>query len=435
VEITYKSNVFPLEVRVAKLSSVGNCKWVFGDGEVSTESAITHTYKYPGNYILTGLLNGAVAITQKITVLDNRNLVFGLGGNPYQKSYRYGNSNEQGYGWSEEGDSGNLWPDSKASIIHCFDENEDFQIVIYDSMTGLPFVDNPRQTALGTNILDAWLDKIDGLRNTGYAIRTRVKIPEYKGSHDSYQVKMSDINLFFSPIYKEKQGNTGYNAEGFRDNMSIGIELYKDFILDPQATSENIPMTCELFFDKDITGNSLQLAFETTDSQYRFDKSEVYVETFDKARFPFVTGMSEKAIQETLMHPSTLFVIRGKPRNRINGISFSATISTGADGYKSLITPTTSIVLTSGFVILIAPLNAVPIMRGGTAVELEDIATVGSGATESRICYGAVTAGDLLVSPFLDVRVFSAALSPATIAYYVKDFVGNHGNNVFGRLQ
>jgi len=399
----------------------------FGDGTSATVMSGKHEYKYPGEYILSFSGEAHKIIVDDTDILNN-----GLGNNENRRSYQYGNSTEQGYGWSENGDTGFVVPDNYGSVIPLYDNDDNFQMVIYDSATGLPYTDNPRKACLNSKILDSWLDKADPFKAEGYAIRTRVRLPEFTTSHESYQQQMSDLSLFFSPIYKERQGTTGYTEEGLRENSVIDIELYADDKINSKAKSVDIPMDVELFFDRDVRGNPLQVAFETSDSQYRFIKSEAFLERYDKAKFPFKNGMSDVDFQKEL--GNALFRLsRRIGVDVITGEGLPVTRSTGLgpDGKTSLWQLSDTITLQEGFVVVVSNQDDV-ILDEGTPVELT-VLPVGS----FFLSYGAIAEGNTVAegsNRVFDLRVFSAPISVSAINYFISDITENFGNNTCGRL-
>lgn len=419
-------------------------EWTYGDGDgYSGLQPPPHRYLNPGTYPLTArLFVGGLFdsfYTLLIKVLDDVLINLGIGGNTEgRRSLSYGSDNEQGMGWSEDGDDGNIWPDTKSSILDLFDDNQDRQVVIFDSLTGLPFCDNPRKSYTGSRIVDAWKDKIDPLiENSGTEIRTRAKLQEMVGSHESFEQRMSDIFLYFSPIYKENQGAIGYNEDGLRDALKVNLELYKDDELDLGAIAVNVPMKRELFFFKEVFGSTLQIAFETTASEYRFDKAECKLENYDKARYPFGDPMTEEAYQESLANINDVWLSRdGFLFNRVNGVEYTGNISspnrTGPDGKTGSIFYTTS-----NYDLLNSASTSVSIWSTEPDPTLifvgETVVLRQQQEVSGRVwyLYTLDTApSNLEVVPYkdyFDFRTLNEVLAESAIEYYFNDVVNNGG--------
>jgi len=426
-------------------------KWDFGDGTTSNDyQPKKHSYGTPGSYSYTGIEydvnnNIIASYTILIKVLDEILDTFGIGGNTEgRRGLTYGTDNEQGFGWSDNADAGNLWPDTKASILHIFDQNSDSAEVVYDSSTGLPYVDNPRKSYEGSAILDAWKDKIDPLlADSGISIRTRVKLQEFIGSHESFEQKMSDISLYFAPIYKENQGKVGYNNDGLLASMITDIELYKNDTLDQSASAKNIPMKTELYFDRVVVGNILQLAFETTESEYRFTRAECFLTNYDKMRSPFQTPMSEKGYQDSLSNVTSLWISRGDNIiNRIGGKvieGLTASSSIGPDGNSgSAFTSSETVALPNAVIsraMLVTCNTDDPSAVFGNKVVLY-AGPVGDGwyayylNSDDVIAYLETVPGVI----YFDLRVLSNITTEELREYYINDIVQNSGNSTCPRF-
>jgi len=437
-------------------------KWDFGDGTRSDQVfPPVHRYSNPGTYLYTGnevskanTSNIIDTLSYLIKVLDDVLTTLNIGGNKEgRRSLTYGNDNEQGFGWSDNGDDGNLWPETKGSIISIFDDNGDATEIVYDSLSGLPYVDNPRKSYGGSRILDAWKDRIDPLlADSGVPIRTRVRLQEFIGSHESFEQKMSDISLFFSPIYKENQGEQGYNADGILSDMKTAIELYKNDLLDEQAHAIDIPMKTELYFDRAIVGNILQLAFETTESEYRFTRGECQLTNYDKARSPFRSrtgensepyrGMTEKDFQQQLSDVESLWISRDDTiLNRVGGALIAGLevfVGIGPDGKDdSAFTSATGVVLPNTST---KSLIVISNIEDNTLVFANlDTVLVGEISTGWFVHYvndDNVVANieTIAGNKYFDLRLLSNNTTEELRTYYINDIVQNSANNVCPRF-
>lgn len=319
--------------------------WKFGDGQqfVGLEPG-GHTYTVPGFYLLTLciIINGEeFPFVTEITVEGVRGSTEGIGQDAAnRKSLAYGNDENQGYNWSKNTGDGHLWPDTKGSIMSIFNEDLDHEQIIYDSRTGLPFIFDTRKVNSSAKILEVFKDKVNPLvEGSGTEITTRVRLQEYIASHETYFIRMSDINLFFEPMYRIRQGIPGYTEKGLRDAFAVDLELYVDEKLDKVAHADDVPIYRELFFDRQIQGHVLQIAFETASSEYRLTKTEVYILPYDKAVYPSQPEMKEKTNQEAVSD-LTRWYSRAEILNKdlidpgdVFNDNVPFTAITGADGY------------------------------------------------------------------------------------------------------
>lgn len=296
--------------------------WKFGDG--GSTSAInpgSHTYVAPGDYILRLCLavDGIVfEYPTDIRVEAGGGGTYDVPGGDYgvpgigqaigqaggpdageRISLTYGNDETQGIGWSTNSGDGHIWPDSPGSVISIFNEEDDHEQILIDSLDGLPYTFDGRKIASSSLIFEVWKDRVNPLEDdSGTEITTRIRLAEYRGSHESYRQQMSDIYLYFQPMYRSDQGATGFTEKGLRDAFQIDLELYSDEKLENTAHADNVPLDRELFFDRKINGHIMQLAFETAASQFRFTRSEVYLTNYDQALWGTKPEMTEKTHQD-----------------------------------------------------------------------------------------------------------------------------------------
>ncbi|MAF44062.1 MAG: hypothetical protein CMI54_07870 [Parcubacteria group bacterium] len=276
--------------------------WNFGDGNSFVgENPPQHTYIAPGTYILRLILvvNGvAYQYPTEITAKEVLSSLVGIGQSLERTSLTYGNDETQGIGWSTNSGDSHVWPDSNGSLVSIFNEQGDHEEIVFDSIDGFPYIYNTRKINSDALVKESWKGRLNPLDSeSGIEIVTRVRLQEYKGSHESYYQQMSDINLFYQPMRIKNQGQTGYDAKGLRSAFEVDLELYADEKLEKVAHAHDVPVDRELFFDRKIKGNILQIAIETTTSEYRFTRSEVYLTNYDHARWPSQPQMTEKTYQ------------------------------------------------------------------------------------------------------------------------------------------
>ena len=420
--------------------------WDFGDGTKSTLPNPTHTYKIPGDYIITlsVTIDGITTdyITE-ITVFEELSRTLGIGVNQSRQSLQYGADETQGYGWSENSGDGHVWPDSKPSNLFIYNENGDHEQLVWDSVTGLPYVYDGRKLNTGSKVYEVFKDKVNPLKeDSGTEITSRIRFPEMTGSHESFAQRMSDISLFFEPMYRKDQDQPGFGENGLRDAFKVDLELYANEKLAKAAEAADVPLDRELFFDRFVEGRILQLAIEMKASQYRFTRMEAFLTNYDKARWidSNTRQMTERTKQDELSN-----FVQWYSRN-CNGLVDLVTnqgtpfedyeIVAGADGYEDSGFRFNSPGFTFEFLGGLAPSTTYVWSTADTnphfngMIPFEQVTSFDVNGTTWYLWKVSDNSGPyvLKAADYFDLRSLSGNVSQEAEDYYIDDIKNNNGN-------
>lgn len=358
-----------------------------------------------------------------------------------KKSYHYAVHPEQGHGWSENTGDDWIWPDGFSSVVNVIDDNDFRRLIVWDSRSGLPYVLNTHDGPTNSGLIAAWVDKKDNKRSgAGTEITTLIKLGEYIGAKQHFDIEHTESSLHFRPIDSDNLGASGYTASGQRSNQKVKINLYKDGETTASASSEDVPESRELVFDRHVKGNTLQLEIETDTSEYKLNKIESYLEVYDRAKFPASNSnsstMKESDYQSEFGSPS-VWISRGSNLllNRASGsdLTGAGTATSGPDGKSnSALTISTAVELgnsaqTSGTLILwhktgysISGVSLTQVTTSGTWILSYMDGSVGTPIPASI---------SLPVGDVFDVRLYSSALSSDAKTDYSDDVINNSGDN------
>lgn len=317
--------------------------WDFGDGSAinTTDKLPSHTYLYPGVYSLKlfvtedGDLNEYEAI---VTVLQDpltyRTELFNIATDAQRVAYCLGNNVEQGLGWSNQSGLGLVYPETGASIMRYVEENGEFLNMAYDSFTGLPFVINTKSNHGIDKV--TFQDKVDELSSKSYEIPTDVKFMAISASHESYQIRPSDLFAYISPEDWANLADTVNYTNGLRNGFIADIELFLDKVQTYRSKITNIPSNRELYF---ITGdakvaNIIEYKISTNYSDYVLRKLVGNLLVYDKARYIDQRNVDSENYQLELM--SNLIYWRNFPNPFINKIFGKGLKNSGGDSESTV---------------------------------------------------------------------------------------------------
>jgi len=185
-------------------------QWDSGNGQVSNESNPSFLYA-PGNYSPTlrakvdGTWSEITKFSYVVVAETGQNLLDdGYLNNP--KSFHFGTSESQGFGWSENVGDDWIWPESGAAIFET-DYNNEVVKIAYDFYDDRPYIINTRESA-GLNA--SYLDK--GVTD----IPTIIIFPEYTGELRRYSFSHVETEIRFRAILIESDLD-----ESFKVNMGL----------------------------------------------------------------------------------------------------------------------------------------------------------------------------------------------------------------------
>lgn len=255
--------------------------WDFGDGIIELDVSTTHTYTIPGHYVLKlVLLTGGetyyypVDIYVKSSTYGNDPESFTNVSDGDRYCLHFGSNEKEGLGWSVFGNDSWVWPDTRGSVFDFF-EAEDQVFLVYDSITGLPYVVDVRKD---TGFLDeVFDDKVDPLvANSGIFVNSRFVTEQMQASSERFSIRPSDLSIFME----------GMNKSSFLAQFQADLSL----IVDGADISKiyAIAFDRELYFKdgKNKEGHVHQFKFEQNRSGYLLRKILYSLIIYDKALYP-----------------------------------------------------------------------------------------------------------------------------------------------------
>jgi hypothetical protein len=342
---------------------------------------------------------------------------YNLFGFDTQKSLVFGNSMGQGFGWHINNGDNLPVPEflgESLSIIGTFGEG--ISLVFSD---GLPYINNLFSNIKDTLSEPIYYDKYDYLNpETLNSISCRISPRESRGAKSSYSMKISDINLFLRP----------QNAEYLSDFI-VGMEGFENYSLNKNAEASDIPLDRELFFDKELLGKVLRIAFTTNNSGFKMISLEYYLEVYDKATFPFKNKMTEADIQLNLASMD-FWITRGCQEANYDYISKELITTTssskidGADGKVDTgISIEQSIAFPSGKLYFFTKTN--PATLGVTEIDNFEV----NLETWYFVSYDGSFLHGSSFSAF-DIRIYDTVLSTDDLSYWLNDVKSNSADIV-----
>lgn len=418
--------------------TVTSWRWDFGDGESSTLlKPGAHKYRLPGLYTMILALRDAAGETEyptEIKVLDETLVNLGISDNDSRCSINHGASQEQGFGWSEDIGRDLVWLDTNASHLEYLDENGDLVLMGFDSITGLPYCMNPRDSYEGSNVFETFLDKVDPLiSGTGVDIPAEGVLQEMTGESEAFDEQLSDINFFVSPM--ERGGS-------YLSTFKMGMRLYKDYDVDYDAEAQDVPLDRELYFSGyGKEANAINVGWYTTASKFRFRKAEIFLTVYDKARYVGAAQQTESASQASL-DDLVSWISRSAPLDldRCTGrsLSFVYNSTKGPDNEVG-----SAMQVTTGGDVITLPVGFYALLYWATD-EIQNIlpvTTFNSIDIDGTTWYLQylnieIAVPQLITIPpktLFDFRIVNGSIDTSMLSYYFNDVTVNGGKNFLPR--
>ena len=307
--------------------------WDFGDGETGFGESVTHDYEYPGHYVLKLVLTiyeNTYYYPIDINVLslpyitDPENSIGNLSdGDRY--CLHFGSSEKEGFGWSIFGNDSWLWADTSGCIFEFF-QQEDQMCVIYDSVSGLPYVLDVRKDNGFLN--EVYDDKVDPLiEDSGTYIDSTFTTEELSGSSEQFMIRPSDLSVFMQGVNKESL------YSDFESDLTLivdGTDISKIY---------DITFDRELFFKdgKNKEGHIHQLKFYQNRSGYILTSIRYSLIVYDKALYPHISTTTIETAQENFSNLIAWATRYDYTVDRVDHYNIFDTsyFATGPDGYSN----------------------------------------------------------------------------------------------------
>lgn len=398
--------------------------WDFGDGFFSLEQNPQHEYSRAGVFTVSLTIwdDGTGADTETkvayVTVTENPNVTE----NPV--TIRFATEPTEGEGWSEYDGEDWEFPAQYWAVWRINDENEVprnlllnesgqwwYELMTFDRVNIL----KPSPTDHGTEIdWEKW---------------GREEVVGPMEEHDKLEHDVSHV--YVRPEDSANRGQTGYDANGLRDDQELSIDDYVDGEkITPRATTDDIPDNGDaVFVGNKVEYRRHQLVVKGTASELRLVGINHEFIGKEKPGSRTERTMSERAIQTTLLSNLMCHVSRGRyDFNRVSKADLGNTYNSaaGPDGIdRSAAQLTTAMTLdnaaTTGYSIVLWTQTAAPGPIAG--VVMTEYATSGSWRLLYADAAGALAANLVVANTSIiyDLRVFSAQIADivATVLPYI----------------
>lgn len=302
-------------------------EWDFGDGATSQEQNPNHTYRMAGQYeviLVMTLSDGSQYYgTETVYVYDWDYTDDRYNVAVTDDAMRYAYRSKQGVGWSFFGGDDWVWPEARHGSLRLVDTTGELIQIVFDARTGLPYrIDR-----------DVWSDKKDG-SYVGTEIETECRFKEDRGSAEHYFIESTEQHIHTRPYDEDLRGSSGHDAQGYRDNFTLGVGLLADGEQNtPAAYSQEVPIDGDIVHDRRVEAHRLQPYFTTSTSEYKVVRRRSYYIAKDRAAPPSKRTMSEMDWQGSLSDVS-LWLSRGPNLilNRATGDDMNGTILAACNG-------------------------------------------------------------------------------------------------------
>jgi hypothetical protein len=259
--------------------------WDFGNGKVSNDFTPIVEYA-PGWYdvILTvETVGGSVYTTEHkmyIGVTENNQSLTNSNYFDNPKCLHYGWNS----GWAEYGGDNWIWPGTPASVTE-FLINDKMTTLAWDIKDNKRYELNVEETNLTTAV---YKDRMNNDYTGGVNIETSIKLPEYTGEQQHYDVSHLETYLAFRP---ERL------SDGLPADFAIDVSLITDVDELPVETQKKADYLREIVFyyqnKQTKSTQSRQLQIKTDTSEYQLINYESYFKINDRFRTPSFSVKSD----------------------------------------------------------------------------------------------------------------------------------------------
>ena len=135
--------------------------------------------------------------------------------------YRLALRSEQGFGFTEIQGSDWAWSNLGGGPLLVSDGNEENLIIVFDYKTGKPQLLSTRKSSSISTRVMSFLD-----RST--EIDWSLTLKEHTSDDESKKLHFTEQKFFMRPEEESNQGASGYDANGFRNALTVKLEAFKD---------------------------------------------------------------------------------------------------------------------------------------------------------------------------------------------------------------
>lgn len=266
----------------------------------------------------------------------------------------------------------------------------------------------------------------------------KVKFGEDRGEHEHFFIHDIETHLYVRPEDETNRDATGYDSDGFVDDIEFTLNIYEDGNQSTtKASMSDVTKVGEVIADKEAYANRIQYEVIVNKSEVVFLARQHYFQVDDVTHDPDTIKPTEATYEENLQSNWVTWLTRNRTalRNMVDGTTLdgTATKTTGPDGKSnSAITISAAVSVAnaaqaSGFLMLWHKTGYTI-----SGVSLTQYAT--SGSWILSYVSGSIPANlELGVGDVFDFRLYSSAIDSDTLSFYDSDIENNNGNIVLPR--
>jgi hypothetical protein len=379
-------------------------QWDSGNGQFSNEANPSFPYA-PGNYTPTlrakveGIWHEITKFSYIVVAETGQNLLDeNYLNNP--KSFHYGSSESQGFGWSENVGDDWIWPESGAAIFET-DFNNEVVKIAYDLYDDKPYIINTRE---GNGLVASYLDK------GTTAIPTEIVFPEYTGELRRYSFSHVETEIRFRAILLETSlpGTFEIDMGLITSSGNEPVEVLKDVDTEKEISFK--------FSSKRVTDTiTRQIKVNTNESKYQLMGYNSTFKVNDKLKTASAGGTTDQSLY--LSAPACWHTRGNYSLNLSTGVLIvsNGTLSTGPDSRdNSAYVLTADMILAniaqSDGCLMFWYTGMAPVITG---VSYTDSEYAISGSWKLAYANGSIPANVTIpsLSEVFDIRIFSSNIT------------------------
>ena len=357
--------------------------------------------------------------------------------------YRFAITPEQGIGPSRVTGTSWIRPPDGINGFKITDTNNNDRQVVFDNISGTLYWISTRTGPTGSSMTRTFVDKDTGA-GVGTEISGSLVLAAHTGTTEHYFLRHLESHFYFRPYDETNRDATGYDDGGYRDDLAVNIEAYRN-----NEPTTYFTRTLDIAKDGDITfldnpeSNVIQLKISVNRSEVLFVGSVHYYDGSTKQAAPDNRVSTESDYQREVSLPVLWVHARGSSvidratGNVITGAS-GCTVTTGVSSRNTAASFATaqtfgSVALTAGSLFLWYQGTIASLKIGATSVSLTTVGTYGSWTLAHAT---AITAtGSVIITPSTtvivdDFRIVNSAISAEFRTYYYNDVNSNSGDEV-----
>jgi hypothetical protein len=380
------------------------------------------------------------------------------------KSFRFGVYEHQGIGFSENTGSW-LFPETRTGTCSVVDNDGYEYLLVIDESSGSIYTPSLYNGPESTEHERLFKDKTDVNGASGTDITTMVDFKEHKGESERFFISNVSDSIFVRPIDIALADATGYDANGFPDNLVFDIYKLKDGCkIDEDLTgtynksikAENVSIDQnELTFTDEIEGHRLQTRLYGNLAPYRITSYHSTYNVYDKYSIndrETTNTTSQSILSNCYFWISNTYHMNAVGYNAVTGtigydvnngslVESSTTPFNNLKGYLAVGNTTlenpqvvgvnSSVVMWLNFASLVPFTDTYTFTQYGETYNGWKLVYKNYGNAESGLSANKVLKNNVL---FFDLRIIHAGLNTAALEYYYRDCIQNEGKNVLGGL-